>query len=96
MIVHICTCTNTYRLQNCEHFITDGLIKSWDAYIIGERSTVAVDSTQKDVRAKSLTGTLWPGSRISKKRKGLSVSSETMVQVTLAYHRVGISRGQLP
>ena len=70
-----------FRLQNCEHFLTDSLIKSWDLYIIGERSSLSIDSVQKDGRIKSLTGTLWPGARISRKRKGISVSSEVMVQV---------------
>lgn len=32
---------------------------------------------------KALTGTLWPGTRISRKRKGNSISSEVMVQVTI-------------
>ena len=50
-------------------------------YIIGERSSLTIDSAQKDGRIKSLTGTLWSGARISRKRKGISVSSEAVVQV---------------
>lgn len=42
---------------------------------------MSIDSVQKDGRIKSLTGTLWPGARISRKRKGISVSSEVIVQV---------------
>ena len=56
-------------------------MKSWDLYITGERSSLTIDSAQKDGRIKSLTGTLWSGARISRKRKGISVSSEVMVQV---------------
>ena len=52
--------------------------------MINEKSTVVADSAQKDTgRTKSLTGTLWPGNRISKKRKGLTVSSEALIQVRM-------------
>ena len=78
---HTHTHTHTHRLQNCEHFLTDSLMKSWDLYVIEERSMLTAESAQKDGKARSLTGTLWQGVRSSKKRKGLAISSETMVQV---------------
>lgn len=88
MLYYVYTHAHT-RLQNCEHFLTDNLIKAWDQYVIGERSSLTIDSAQKDGRIKSLTGTLWPGGRISRKRKGNSISSEVMVQVNEITSLVG-------
>ena len=65
--------------------MTDSLIKSWNVYVTGERSSLSIDSAQKDGRIKSLTGTLWSGARISRKRKGISISSEAVVQVHVYY-----------
>ena len=65
--------------------MTDSLVKSWNLYVTGERSSLSIDSAQKDGRIKSLTGTLWSGARISRKRKGISISSEAVVQVQYIY-----------
>ncbi len=38
------------RLQNCRHFATHGLMKSWEQFISGEKACLVTEISQKDSR----------------------------------------------